>query len=182
MTCISGLVDGTRVLIGGDSLGSAGWDSERRADPKVFKRGGILFGYTSSYRMGQLLRFKLTIPEQPRKMDDYEYLCTLFIDAVRDCLKNNGFALVKDSKESFGQFLIGYKEKLYRIDDDLQVGIPLSGYTAVGCGAGYAIGSLATSTGTAEQRIIKSLEVAEEFSNGVRGPFHIAKLLKGGGK
>jgi len=90
MTCIVGFVDAKKnVYLGGDSAGVSGLDVTIRKDPKVFKKDEMVIGYTSSFRMGQLLCFKLKIPKQPSKMDDYEYLCTLFVDAVRKCLKDN---------------------------------------------------------------------------------------------
>lgn len=55
MTCIVGLVENNKVYIGGDSAGVAGLSLMKRADEKVFKKDEFIFGFTSSFRMGQLI-------------------------------------------------------------------------------------------------------------------------------
>ena len=66
MTAIVGLVDSGIVYIGGDSAGASGWSLTVRADAKVFFNAGYLFGFTTSYRMGQLIRYALQPPEPAR--------------------------------------------------------------------------------------------------------------------
>ena len=66
MTCIVGWTDGVQMVMGADSLAASGWDVRVRRDPKLFRLaqpGGpfALVGFTSSYRMGQLL-MGLTLP------------------------------------------------------------------------------------------------------------------------
>ena len=56
MTCIAGLVHDGAVYLAGDSAGCSGWDLTVRADPKVFVSGSYVMGFTTSFRMGQLLR------------------------------------------------------------------------------------------------------------------------------
>jgi len=181
MTCIVGFIDEQKnIYLGGDSAGVSGLDVTIRKDPKVFKIGKMVIGYTSSFRMGQLLRFKLKIPKQSKQMDDYEYMCSLFIDAVRKCLKDNGYAEVKNNEEKIGEFIVGYKGNLYKISGDLQVGMSEENYNVCGCGSSYALGSLATDpySLSPKYRILKALEVAEKFSGGVRHPFRIVTLNK----
>jgi len=180
MTCIAGLVYENEVWIGGDSAGVGGWDLRIRKDTKVFKvNGRFLIGYTSSFRMGQLLRFGFSPPEQKAKIPDYEYMCTAFIDAVRKRFKDGGYLEIKDNKESGGCFLVGYKGRLYAIYESLQVAECVDNYDAVGCGEKYALGSLfmTQNLDNPEQRILQALKTAEYFSAGVRGPFIIEKLI-----
>ena len=92
MTCIVGIVDAGRVLIAGDSAGSDGWHVDSRADSKVFTVGPYAMGFTTSFRMGQLLRYRLDVPG-PDTWDVDRYMATTFVDAVRDCLKAGGFGL-----------------------------------------------------------------------------------------
>jgi ATP-dependent protease HslVU (ClpYQ) peptidase subunit len=100
-----------------------------------------------------------------------------FIDAVRECLKNRGWAAKRDERESGGCFLVGYKGRLFRIDDDYQVGIPADGFAAVGCGDQIAHGALYASAHlNGRERLELALRAAERFSAGVRGPFHIESL------
>lgn len=60
MTCIIGIEtkDG-KVILGGDNLGSDGHTSSLYAQSKIFKHSGMIFGYTSSFRFGQLVEVLL---------------------------------------------------------------------------------------------------------------------------
>lgn len=179
MTCIVAWTENNKVWIGGDSAGVGGLDIRTRADEKVFKNGEMLFGYTSSFRMGQLLRYSLTIPEQSRKKDNYEYLCTDFIDAVAEMLEKKKYAKVSNNEMSIGTFLVGYKGNIYGVEDDLQIAKPMLNYEAVGCGVNIAMGALHALSGykmKPKERITKVLEAAVEFSAGVRPPFIILSL------
>lgn len=177
MTCIAGFTDKKNVWIGGDSAGVAGYNLTVRADKKVFIKDDFIFGFTSSFRMGQLLRYKLAIPFHKPNISTEEYLYTEFIEAVRECFKSGGYTKVDSNRESGGCFLFGYRGRLFLVDDDFQIGESYNGYDAVGCGKGFALGSLYSSSGTPENRVRKALEAAEAFSAGVRSPFLI---LRGG--
>jgi hypothetical protein len=176
MTCIVGLVDGNNIWMGGDSAGVGGYDLRVRADEKVFIKDKFIMGFTSSFRMGQILRYKLVIPPYYPEVDIWKYMVEDFIDAVRKCFKESGYMKTKDAVEEGGTFLVGFRGTLFEVEDDLQVGVIVAPYNACGCGRSYALGSLATSKGSPEDRIQKALEVAEEFSAGVRKPFHILRL------
>jgi len=186
MTCIVGWIEedkkkGTRdVWIGGDSAGvSSNWGLRIRADEKVFRNGDMLFGYTSSFRMGQILRYSFTVPEQPRKKTDYQYLCTDFMDAVADELEKKKYANIDNNEISIGTFIVGYNGNLYTIFDDLQVANTLLNFMAVGCGEELALGAMYAMKDikmNPEERIKKALAAAVEFSAGVRPPFLVMKL------
>lgn len=64
MTCIVGLVDKGSIYMGGDSAGVAGLSVTTRADEKVFLNGPFIMGFTTSFRMGQILRYKFVPPDQ----------------------------------------------------------------------------------------------------------------------
>lgn len=181
MTCIAGVVDSSgNVFIGGDSAGVGGLDLDIRADMKVFRNGPFLFGFTTSFRMGQLLRWSFVPPERPGIMDPEQFMCTTFIDAVRKCLQTGGFATKKEDAELGGTFIVGYQGRLFTIHEDYQVAETLCGYTACGCGESYAKGSLHSTQYNADlggyERVRRALEAAEAHSAGVRGPFHITCL------
>ena len=179
MTCIVGLVENNKVYIGGDSAGVAGLSLMKRADEKVFKKDEFIFGFTSSFRMGQLIRYKLQIPKIEQDQDIDDYIHTKFLDAVIGCFRSNNFASVENNEILGGCFLFGFKGKLYSIESDFQVGKPLSNFHAVGCGNHIALGCLYGLRFSNKQPIDKvkiALEAAEEFSAGVRGPFNIVEL------
>ena len=178
MTCIVGLISKGKVYIGGDSAGVNGYDIRVRADEKVFINGSMIFGFTTSFRMGQLLRYSLKVSPQLDNQNDYEFMVTTFIDDVRDCLKKGGYATKKDEVESGGTFLVGYKGNLYTISNDYQVATHKEGYASVGCGDSYALGALYNSIKVynPKMRIENALETAEYFSGGVCKPFHIENI------
>ena len=182
---IVGFIDGDNVYIGGDRAGVAGVSHLRiREDEKVFKKNGFVFGYTSSFRMGQLIRFKFDPPKhRPEEKDDFEYMCTDFIDELRQCLKDGGYSKNDSNVETGGTFLVGYRGKLYQIESDFQVAIMSGNFDACGCGEDYAMGAMSILSHndkiSAHNKIIEALKVAENLSAGVRGPFDVVKI---GGK
>ena len=181
MTCIIGLVDDGRVFIGGDSAGVADYALTVQADEKVFKRGPFVFGFTDSFRMGQLLRYALPIDkEKMPRADDVEglsgWMRTDFIDSVRKCLREGGFATLDNGREWGGTFLVGIYGRLFRVGTGFDVLEGADPFEAVGCGFQLAIGSMATSKGRATSRVKKALEVSERFSAGVRGPFVVVSV------
>lgn len=173
MTCIVGLVENGTVMIGGDSAGVAGYHVQLRADEKVFRNGEFIFGFTSSFRMGQLLRWKFVPPPLEKGESEEKYLHTRWIDGVIELLKNNGYAVVSQNELSGGTFLFGFRGKLYLVDSDFQIGQAQRSYDAVGCGAYYALGSLYSTDGLEQKRrVTEALHAASYFSAGVYPPFH----------
>lgn len=171
MTCIAGVAHDGKVWIGGDSAGVGGYDLTVRADAKVFKNGEFLFGFTSSFRMGQLLRYSLTAPKLYTK-DPMTFMCTEFVASVRECLKAGGYATKEKEQEIGGVFLVGLAGRLFRVDCDYHVGEASAFYDAVGCGESYAKGVLfATAGQDPETRVRSALAAAEAHSAGVRSPF-----------
>lgn len=179
MTCIVGIKDKNSVFIGADSV--AGQEKQYhlsdRKDPKVFIRKPFIFGFTTSYRMGQLLAYHLEIPSLPEGDITHKWMCTVFVDSVRNCLEKGGYAQKENNVETGGAFLVGVHGQLFEIDDDYQVGIPGWDIAAIGCGYSYALGSLFSTAGnTPVSRIKKALEAAEHYSAYVRRPFKILKV------
>ena len=133
MTCIIGYIDKKNNLwMGADSCGSDSSSKVIRKDTKLFNKGDFLIGYTSSFRIGQLLRFKWVQPEQSKSKGEYEFMCSDVIDSIRKCLKDNGYITVKNNVEEIGEFLVGYKNRLYKISTDLQVGESINNFGSCG--------------------------------------------------
>lgn len=178
MTCIVGIVDkeNNRVVIGADSCGSNGRLQSIRKDTKLFRVGEFLIGCTSSFRMIQLLRFSLRLPDVGGK-DIYEYMCTDFISSVRECFRIGGFIKEEDKVEIGGFFLVGYKERLFRVQDDFQVAEKLDGLDACGIGEEVVSGAIyalnAIDNFSPEIKIKIALEASEYNNVGVCAPFYI---------
>lgn len=169
--------------MGGDSAGVGGYSLSIRADEKVFIKEDMIFGFTSSFRIGQIIRSCFQIPEQSSKKSDYDYLCSDFIDALVQCFKKKEYAKVKDNQVSGGTFLLGYKGNLYIIYDDFPVGKNVKNYYACGCGSDLALGAMHVTNHklcpgelTPEKKLTLALDAASEFSAGVSPPFNILCL------
>lgn len=179
-TCIVGLVHEGAVYIGADSAGVNGWlERQVRLDEKVFIKGDMIFGFTSSFRMGQILRYSFSPPDQYKKEDDYKYLCGRWVDALMECLKQKGYAWIDNNRVWGGEFLLGFNGKLYRVENNFQVGRREEPFDAVGCGEPLALGALHIMEKQKlgpRQKIKRALEAAERFSAGVKGPFNILRL------
>lgn len=179
MTCIVGIEHKDGVTIGVDSLSSDGLSKNVRANGKLFLNGACLFGFTSSWRMGQLLQYGLRLDVGPPRGDELDgWMCTTFVDKVRATLKAGGFATMKDSAEAGGTFMVGLRGRLYTVYDDYQVSRSAEGYDAVGSGARVALGALhatAALGGVLDpwQRCNAALEAAAQHTTSVGGPFHI---------
>ncbi len=170
MTCIVGLEDKGVVYIGGDSAGVSGLSITIRADEKVFTNGPFIMGFTTSFRMGQLLRYKFDAPNQANGIDDMRYMVTTFIDAVRKCFFDNGFGSKEENQG--GTFLVGYKGQLYSVQSDFQVAKHSAGYAAVGSGTDLALGAMFANVKLKPvERIKNALSAASAFNAGVTPPF-----------
>ncbi len=194
MTCIVAIADGKNVVMGADSAGVDGRDLYLRADAKVFRRGEYLIGFTTSFRMGQILRYETELPDLPedRGMESLErFFVTEFIPAVRRSFGEHGFAktarfsspdkpgVSEDGQVVGGTFLVGAAGRIFEIRGDFQLGLSASPYSAVGAGAMPALGALRALEDLAEltlgDRVRRALETAEAYSTGVRGPFLLVK-------
>lgn len=179
MTCIIGLAHEGEVYIGADSMSASGWNQRQTKLRKVFQVGQFLIGYTTSFRMGQILQYHLEVRQQQDGESNERYMVVAFAEAVRVCLKDKGYARIDSNTESGGDFLVGYKGEVYHVSSDFQVNYYADGLAAVGCGEQYALGAmraLETRIKNPAQRIEESLKIVEYFSNGVTGPFIVEKI------
>lgn len=177
MTCIVALKHDGKVWMGADSAGVGGYSLTVRKDRKIHRVGPMLIGFTTSFRMGQLLGYKLAIPPHHSDVDTDRYMVTSFVDAVRSTLKDGGWAMKDKEQEQGGTFLVAYQGRIFEIHSDFQVGEPELDFSACGCGEDIAKGSLYSTVGDgAEDRIRVALQAAQEFSAGVREPFHVESI------
>lgn len=143
MTCIVGIAKEGKVYIGADSLGSDGYVKDLYKQPKVFVIDKFIIGYTSSYRMGQILERSWSPPKRKEGVDDdLDYIIDSVIPSIRKSFKDGGYAEVENSRESGGFFLMGYNGRIFLVQNDFSVLEPVSGYTSTGSGEAFAKGSL----------------------------------------
>ena len=139
-----------------------------------------LISYTASFRMGQILMYEENLFDELSVMKgeiDHKYMVTKFIPKVQKAFKNGGFGKDDDGEKIGGSFLVAYKDLLFQIEEDYQVGINSVGYAADGSGQEFALGSLSTTENLKmkpKDRVLAALRAAAHFSPGVNGPFHVA--------
>lgn len=174
MTCVVGLEHGGRVWIGADSAAVSRERLRSRGDPKAFRLGPYVIGFTTSFRMGDVLRYAFKPPPPPPRNLD-RFMATTFVDAARSAFREAGIASTNAGVESCGAFLVGANGRLFTVESDYQVGIERAGYHAVGAGDQPALGALYATSQWKDPRarIRTALEAAERFANDVRRPFRI---------
>lgn len=180
MTCIVALRDNGTVYMGCDSAGVGGaFNRSNRVDPKIYRVGEMLIGFTTSFRMGQLLGYSLTVPKHHADVSVEHYMTVDFINAVRSCLKDGGYAEKEKDVERGGTFLVAYKGRIFGIEGDYQVGERVEPFNACGCGEDLAMGSLHSTAeliADPKKRVLMALEAAATFSAGVHAPFRVEYL------
>lgn len=179
MTCVVALRHENKIYVGCDSAGVGGYSRSNRLDPKIYRVSEMLIGFTTSFRMGQLLGYSLTPPRHHSDVAVENYMATAFINAVRDCLKAGGWAEKEKEQERGGNFLVAFKGRIFEVQSDYQVAENAEPYNAVGCGVDLALGSFHTShrwSQSPKERIELALEAAAAFSAGVYPPFRIEEI------
>lgn len=179
MSCIVGITDGTRSVLGGDSAGFGHTDIPEvysLTTPKVFRTGLYAIGFTSSFRFGQILRYEVGWPPPPETGLE-QFLVTDLVERLRETLRLKGFLRrYEDGRERGGQILIAVRGQLFMINEDFQVSQLVEPYVALGDGHYAAYGSLHSLAHFApelalEQRARAALEAAARYVASVQEPF-----------
>jgi len=180
MTCVIGLVHRKRVYMGADSAAVGNRFIRTTNLPKIFRKGPLLIGYCGSFRMGQVLEYGFALPEHHEEEPIEQYLVTKFVEAARLSLKKKGVSAVEQNREKGGQFLIGYRSRLFSINNDFHVGDMQDEFDCIGSGAVVALGAMKALEGLPpKERIERSLEIASYYTPDVRAPFHLRSLPPG---
>jgi ATP-dependent protease HslVU (ClpYQ) peptidase subunit len=176
MTCIIGLKENDNVWIGADKSSVSGYLMQSTKLDKVFRKGEYVIGYTSSFRMGQLLQYVINLPEPPEKVD-VGFMVLEFVETIRKGFKEYGYSTIDNNEESGGTFIVGVKNQLFEVDNDYQVNYSDNNYLACGAGVYYALASMEALKGLApEKRIAESMRIAGKFSTSVLPEHTIIKV------
>jgi len=146
---------------------------------KIFRIGGLLIGYTTSWRMGQILEHHLDVEDHEEGLTNMAYLVRYFIPAVRKCLQEQGYTKIENNQEEAGSFLVGYLGHIYHVFNNFQVLEMTGGFDACGYGEDFALGAMYTlkhSQFLPRERILMCLEAAAHFSGYIQPPFHVKTL------
>lgn len=179
MTCIVGIetTDGN-VIIASDSLGSNEQSKATFRNSKVFKHSGMIFGYTTSFRFGQIIEVLLdngTLSPPALTESVYKFLIKTFIPVLKKTLEEQG--------AEPGDLLIGVNSELWEIYSDYSALRTESGYSSIGSGSFFALGCLfsslnsgTVSTQNAKEIIELSIQAASNFSPSCGGSCNIVYL------
>lgn len=156
MTCIIAYTNGTNSFIAGDKLGSNGFTHGVVVEPKIFEKKfkkvsenglnkteeTLSMGYTTSFRMGQLLTYNLELPEQKSNQNFMQYLVLEVVPLLRKLYKDEWGS--KDTQQDIGggNFLILHNHEIYEVQPDFSVLQPKSHIASVGCGTYHAMASM----------------------------------------
>lgn len=200
MTCIVGLEYEDGVIIGGDSAATGNGRIQLTTTPKVFKLTtdpelegqytALLIGYTWSFRMGQIIQHSQYAPRTVESESNYEYLINKFVPFLRGIFKDAGWLKIEDEREEGGEFLVGIRGQLFRIEWNFSVLRMSNGYDAVGSGAPYALGTIHILKEKVNQYsdviqpptylVELALQAAANYSTSVSAPFTIRKIHNDG--
>lgn len=181
MTCIVGMVEDGTMYLAGDSCGSNGHNVRIYSNPKVFKKDRFIMGYTSSFRMGQVLEHVFIPPQYNDSYSCvYEYMVQSFIPALINCFDASGFCKNTSGVKSGGCFIVGFRGELFTIEDDFQVACYSdsygTSYHAIGSGAETALGALYALRDVKckpSDRLKCALDITSELIASVEGPFTV---------
>ena len=144
MTCIVGYVHNDKVTLAGDQLGSNGYSKENHEKlTKVFKVGEFLIGYTTSFRMGQILQYSWTPPTLYHGQNEDVYIYNDVVRSLSSVFEANKYGEKKGAEESTGVFLMGWRGRLFTVQSNLSI-LEHDKFAACGCGEEYAKGAIYT--------------------------------------
>jgi len=178
MTCIVAIKNSNRVIIGADSCGSEENIGVVRIPPKVFVKGNYGFGFSHSFRLGQIIEHVFEPPPVSPKVTDNELIAHMvknFIPQLKSTLEDHGYPYHEDEKEGWA-LIIGIHGRILTIESDWQIGLDDLDFTAIGSGAEYALGALYVSDKEPLETATAALMAANKFCPSVMTPFNFIEV------
>jgi hypothetical protein len=180
MTLVVGLAHGGRVYMGTDSAETGVSNLGIRRDPQIVWKGAFLFGIPGNFRLENLVRYYLDVPDVDPGPDARAFLTRHVAAPLRDWILNNQLEVEEraNSPEYDGMLLVGYPGRLFTIGPNGQVVEARDGYDALGTGDEVALGAL-RATRTEQDpalRVFLALHAAEYLTGAVRAPVHAWSL------
>lgn len=174
MTCIVAVEHDGTVYMGSDRAGSTSWSIGIVQAPKTFQNGPLLIGYTTSFRMGQILQYALDPPTHHLTWDVDRWVALDLMAAIRGAFEDNVWHKVDNGQAKGGSFLVAVSGRCYEIQSDYSFSRTPTGEYATGSGYQYAFGSLHSTRGLDPAlRVMHALEAAAEHCPSVAGPFDL---------
>ena len=131
MTCIIAYKNKKgNVVLAGDKMGSNGYTHSTIKEPKVFKKGDFMLGYTTSFRMGQILHHLWNPPQRKVDQNHCNYIYTDVIPSFIKIFDDNKFG--KDA--SYGFFIMIFEGRIYEVQENMSILERERNVVSVGCG------------------------------------------------
>ena len=176
MTCIVAISDGKNVWMGGERGHSTkGWIGSS-TQPKVYKVGEYLIGYSAIAGIGQQMVYNFDFQDYTpaEGTDPVYFLMTNFIPRLKAYFKDNDINVVGEDIEA--DLLLGFHGRVYEINTGHMYCTEYD-HIATGSGYEYALGSLYSSTHLPpRERIELALNAAIAYSPSCQGPLDIFSL------
>jgi len=121
MTVVLADTQDETLIFAADSAASNGDEIYTVDTPKVFALGSYLFGYTGSYRIGQILRHYVELPEPPEREAE-RFLVREVVPILRAAVLEQGAA--GPGQDFLGEktaLLVGFRSRIWCIGTDLTV-------------------------------------------------------------
>ncbi len=182
-TCIVGIAENGKVYIGSDS--ASGDFSKGTKTVSTMKKSFIVknnkaeigIGYTTSWRMGQLLEHQFHPPAHLEPLDVMQYMVKEFVPAVKKLFEAEWHGKRVEDDNWGGTFLVGYLGRILTIDSDFQVNENADSFDSCGCGKYWAMGSLFSTMDLPPLRRLQiALEAATHYSAFVLPPFNFIEI------
>lgn len=173
MTCLVGLIQNGKTYIGADGYATTD-DCERKpiVCRKIFKSGKYVVAFAGHIRTGQLLypESGFEFPDDMYQIPNAMYLWLREFEAVGK--DDNQMGMIASN------FLIATKNQLLEVLIDLNISEidPEVGYTAIGSGCPFAMGSLYTTSFTRmppKKRLEMALKAANAYVKNCGPPYQI---------
>jgi len=176
MTTIVGVVKNGHVIMGADSLVTAGIKKHVHPGmPKIVNNNGYLIGGAGDVEACDILMY-IWVPPVPtvsQRKNLYKYMVTDVVPSMREVLEANGYKLDPTDKEAGFETLIAFDGEIFNIGDDFSVLMDDSGIYGVGSGSPFALGALHEGA-----TVERALEHAAKLSPYTAGPWQIVKQQK----
>ena len=182
MTCIVAVRTNNKVVLAADRLGAGNGVKQLFKTTKLAKQPchrvdseykktkiEIGIGYTTSFRMGDILKSIFVPPDIDNGEDEEEYLITKYVPSLQKCFEEHGFIKSSNGTKTGGNFLLTINGRIFHIQDDFSVLEPELPFLAVGSGQEFALGALYASavTLTPVEKALLAIQAAGTFSTTV---------------
>ena len=189
MTCTIGFKSSTEVVIGSDSCAcdTDGSINLRHGLSKVWKveHQGLKFivGFCGNFAEGHWLKHGFIWPKYSPHKDLMSWLVGDVQPKIAKAMRSR-FEDRKDAEINF-TFMLGVSlpvPRLFVLNMCGDVSESIRNFDAIGSGAQTALGCLECMESidlkniTIEEKVLKALDISEQFNSGVRGPMYYIKL------